>query len=182
MLRWGDFEHGYFAQAWSSTGIVKSMKDFYWDIRPKPEFGTIELRVCDTPLTVERAAALAGYLQALCRHAARGARPRPAEDDYLVYNYNRFQACRFGLDGAIVHPKTMRPLTLREDILATLNHLRAHAEALGASGALDHLDAAVREGGDAAFLRRQYALSGSSEGMVDAAIRRFRAAPHASDG
>ncbi|MEX1074610.1 MAG: YbdK family carboxylate-amine ligase, partial [Burkholderiales bacterium] len=31
-------------------GMVESMKDFYWDIRPKPEFGTIEIRVCDTPL------------------------------------------------------------------------------------------------------------------------------------
>jgi gamma-glutamyl:cysteine ligase YbdK (ATP-grasp superfamily) len=46
------------------TGVVKSMKDFYWDIRPKPEFGTIEVRVCDTPLTVEKAAALACYLHA----------------------------------------------------------------------------------------------------------------------
>ena len=90
------------------TGIVKSMKDFYWDIRPKPEYGTIELRVCDTPLTVERAAALAGYLQALCRYLLDRAEPPPAEDDYLVYNYNRFQACRFGLDGVVVHPKTLR--------------------------------------------------------------------------
>ena len=43
------------------------MKDFYWDIRPKPEFGTIEVRVCDTPLTVERAAVLAAYVQTICR-------------------------------------------------------------------------------------------------------------------
>ena len=49
-------------------GIVESMKDFYWDIRPKPEYGTVEIRVFDTPLTVERAAALAAYAQALARH------------------------------------------------------------------------------------------------------------------
>ena len=90
----------------TSTGVVQSMKDFYWDIRPKPEFGTIELRVCDTPLTVEKAAALACYLQCLCRYL-REERPfEPAEDDYLVYTFNRFQACRFGLDGEIVDPKT----------------------------------------------------------------------------
>jgi carboxylate-amine ligase len=46
-------------------GIVKSMKDFYWDIRPKPEYGTVEIRICDTPLTVERAAQLAAYAQTL---------------------------------------------------------------------------------------------------------------------
>src|SRR6476620_3884800 len=66
-LRWDEFADVYFAKM-EGTGIIRSMKDFYWDIRPKPEYGTIELRVCDTPLTVERAAALAGYLQALCRH------------------------------------------------------------------------------------------------------------------
>jgi carboxylate-amine ligase len=44
-------------------GIVASMKDFYWDVRPKPEYGTVEIRVCDTPLTIETAVAL-GALRA----------------------------------------------------------------------------------------------------------------------
>ncbi|HEY2928208.1 YbdK family carboxylate-amine ligase, partial [Piscinibacter sp.] len=44
---WDEF-NAYFDKM-TSTGVVESMKDFYWDIRPKPEFGTIELRVCDTP-------------------------------------------------------------------------------------------------------------------------------------
>src|SRR6185503_6035279 len=46
-------------------GIVEGMKDFSSAIRPKPPFGTIEIRVCYTPLTVRRAALLAGYAQAL---------------------------------------------------------------------------------------------------------------------
>jgi carboxylate-amine ligase len=80
--------------------VVESMKDFYWDIRPKPEYGTIEVRVFDTPLTVERAAALAAYVQALARWLLIERPVRAVdEDDYLVYTYNRFQACRFGLDG-----------------------------------------------------------------------------------
>jgi carboxylate-amine ligase len=95
-LSWQEFTDVYFAKM-ERTNIIKSMKDFYWDLRPKPEFGTIELRVCDTPLTVERAAALAAYLQTLCRHLLERKDEAPAEDDYLVYNYNRFQACRFGV-------------------------------------------------------------------------------------
>ena len=43
-----------------------------------PEYGTIELRVCDTPLTVERAAALACYLQCICRHLLQRDEPPPA--------------------------------------------------------------------------------------------------------
>jgi carboxylate-amine ligase len=130
--------------------------------------------VCDTPLTVERAAALAGYLQALCRHLLERKEAPPVEDDYLVYNYNRFQACRFGLEGAVTHPKTYETISLREDILATLEKMEAHAEVLGSLPALRHLRAAAREGNDAAYLRRQYERQGSVEGTVNAAIGRFR--------
>ncbi|TCS38605.1 carboxylate-amine ligase [Paucimonas lemoignei] len=170
---WHDFEHDYFARM-EHTGVVKSMKDFYWDIRPKPEYGTIELRVCDTPLTVERAAALACYLQALCRHLLLREEPAPAEDDYLVYNYNRFQACRFGLDGTIVHPKTHETLSLREDILATLRRIDEHAAVLGGQSAFEHLYQECQAGNDANYLREQYLATGSAEGMVDSAIQRFR--------
>jgi carboxylate-amine ligase len=178
-LSWDDFANNYFAKM-ENTGIISSMKDFYWDLRPKPEFGTIELRVCDTPLTVERAAALAAYLQALCRDLlARRDQglDTPAEDDYLVYNYNRFQACRFGLDGAITHPKTYTTLPLREDIAATLRQMAPHAEALESTTALKHLADVTKQWSDAQYLRTQYQRRGGAEGMVDAAIRRFRDEP-----
>jgi carboxylate-amine ligase len=173
VLSWDEFANVYFAKM-ERTGIIKSMKDFYWDLRPKPEYGTIELRVCDTPLTVERAAALAAYLQAICRHLLERRDAPPVEDDYLVYNYNRFQAARFGPDGVITHPKTYEQIPLREDILATLDLMEPHAQALGSIEALVHLAGATTEGSDASFLRTQYERQGSCEGMVNAAIQRFR--------
>lgn len=173
LLRWEEFEHNYFSRM-EDTGIVKSMKDFYWDIRPKPEYGTIELRVCDTPLTVDRAAALACYLQALCAYLLERAEAPPAEDDYLVYNYNRFQACRFGLDGTIVHPKDHESRSIREDVLTTLRKMEPYAEKLGSLAALEDLYRTTHTGSDATILRNEYASSGSTEGMVDAAIRLFR--------
>lgn len=173
MLRWDQFEADYFAQM-ERTGVVKSMKDFYWDIRPKPEYGTIELRVCDTPLTVERASALACYLQSLCHHLLQRAEPQPTENDYLVYNYNRFQACRFGLDGVVVHPKTYQQSVLRDDILTTLDLLKASADACDAGEAIEHLRRTVHTGGDALFLRQQVQQSGSPDGIVSAAIGKFR--------
>ena len=173
LLSWEAFERDYFRRM-ENTGIVRSMKDFYWDLRPKPEYGTIELRVCDTPLTVERAAALACYLQALCRYLLEGNEPPPLEDDYLVYNYNRFQACRFGLDGTLVHPQSHETISLREDILTTLRRLEPHAKALGSEAALDHLYRETHTGSDAQTLRNAYAQAGSTEGIVDAALRRFR--------
>ena len=172
-LHWEDFEQTYFARM-ERTGVVRSMKDFYWDIRPKPEYGTIELRVCDTPLTVELAAALAAYLQVLCACIREGAEPAPEDSDYLVYNYNRFQACRFGLDGTIVHPRSYAPVSLRQDIEATLAQIGPAASELGAEEALAHLRRVLARGNDASVLRGVREASGSAEGVVDAALQRFR--------
>jgi carboxylate-amine ligase len=174
VLDWDGFAGGYFAKM-EATGVVKSMKDFYWDIRPKPEYGTIELRVCDTPLTVERAAGLAAYLQALCSLLLSHADPPPEEDDYLVYTYNRFQSCRFGLAGDMVHPKTRETVCIRDDIVRTLERLRPHAERLGGAAGLQEIASAVSgQGGHAAWLRRQHAEGGGVEAVVQAAMDALR--------
>lgn len=156
VTRWEDF-NVYF-QKMARTGVVKSMKDFYWDIRPKPEFGTIEVRVLDTPLTIEKAAALAAYVQCLSRWLRIEKPFEPAEDDYLPYTFNRFQACRFGLDGTFVDPKTGEHRSLREDIEATLKALEVHAMELKAEDGLNYLRAELAgTGNDATWLRSLHA-------------------------
>jgi len=178
-LSWDDFANSYFTKM-EATGVVKSMKDFYWDIRPKPEYGTIELRVCDTPLTVERAAALACYLQAICRRLLERAEPLPTEDDYLVYTFNRFQACRFGLDGTMVDPRTRESLTIREDILATLRHVEPHGVALKSLSALAEIErCAARDGNHATHLRRVFDETRNAQSMVQESTRALRSGPGA---
>ncbi|CAN5907276.1 YbdK family carboxylate-amine ligase [soil metagenome] len=179
-LSWDDFAHGYFTKM-ESTGVVKSMKDFYWDIRPKPEFGTIELRVCDTPLTVERAAALACYLQGVCSRLLERVEPTPTEDDYLVYTFNRFQACRFGLDGVMVDPQTRERRTIREDILVTLRHVEPHMKALGSLAAFDEIErCAARDGNHATHLRQVFARSGNVQSVVQESTRALRSGPRST--
>ena len=153
LLQWSAFET-YFGKM-ARTGVVQSMKDFYWDIRPKPEFGTIEVRVMDTPLTIERAAAIAAYLQCVARWLMHERPFEPQEDDTLAYSYNRFQACRFGLDGVVVDPRSAEHRPLRELVRETLHRVGAHAVALQAEEGLQHLLDALRDplGSDAAWLR-----------------------------
>ena len=143
-------------------GIVESMKDFYWDIRPRPEYGTVEIRVFDTPLSVERAAALAAYTQALARHLLKD-RPRPpSREVYLLYNHNRFQACRYGLAGKLIDADTGRQVPLKQDVLETIALVAPHAAELGGAGALGELESSVRNGaGDAEWLRRAYRERGT---------------------
>jgi carboxylate-amine ligase len=156
VLTWREFE-AYFEKM-TRTGVVAGMKDFYWDIRPKPEYGTIELRVMDTPLTIDKAAALGGYLQALARYLSIERPFEPREDDYLVYTFNRFQASRFGLHGTLVDPASGEQRTLRDDIIATLARVEGHAADARAEDACRALlRFAHRNESDADWLRTQYA-------------------------
>jgi carboxylate-amine ligase len=157
---WGEFLE-YFEKM-RGYGIVESMKDFYWDIRPKPEYGTVEIRVFDTPLTVERAAALAAYAQTLARHILADRPLAPERDVYTLYKYNRFQACRYGIDAKLVDAYAQRPVSLREEVLDTLKALAPHAAALGNGDALAGLAADVEAGRtDAAWLRQMHRERGS---------------------
>ncbi|MFN8771002.1 MAG: YbdK family carboxylate-amine ligase [Neisseriaceae bacterium] len=172
ILSWDEFISDYFSKM-QKAGIVSSMKDFYWDIRPKPEFGTIELRVCDTPLSIQKSAVLAIYLQALSSYILEESRYELSENDYLVYNYNRFQACRYGMDGTIINPKTFEPVNIREDILATIFKLESYASSLGSKDGFDLLKRYILEDNDASYLRKQFLNSNSMESIVDQAIEIF---------
>jgi carboxylate-amine ligase len=169
---WSDFK-AYFDKM-AHYGIVESMKDFYWDIRPKPEYGTVELRICDTPLDVELAAALAAYAQALCAWFAATPATASLPDTYDVYQYNRFQACRFGLEATLIEPGEPAPLRLGDDLRATLAQLQPHAEALGSTAALQLLGELVtaRSTGSA-WLRQKLAERGSLSDVVRAQSQRW---------
>lgn len=170
---WDDFA-AYYARM-ADTGVISSMKDFYWDIRPKPEFGTIEVRVMDTPFDIATAARIAAYIQALACWLRRERPFRSTEDDYLVYGYNRFQASRFGLAGVCIDPRSHQQRSLRDDILATLATIEAHAIDLGADGACGDLRAAVAAGvSDADWARDCHARENSLPELVRQQCLRWR--------
>jgi len=169
---WNDF--GAYFEKMTGTGVVASMKDFYWDIRPKPEFGTVEVRVMDTPLSLERAAAITAYIQALARYLVVERPIRPAEDDYLVYTFNRFQACRFGYAGTYVDPETHWHCPIADEIDASLTRIEQHAIELGVDPVLGRLRQAVREGRNgAAWLRERHAAEGNLPEVVMAQCTRW---------
>jgi carboxylate-amine ligase len=174
---WPAFER--FFDKLRSLGVVESMKDFYWDIRPKPEFGTIEVRVFDTPLTVDRAAVLAAYVQAICRMLLQ--RPAPVNEDiYLTYNYNRFQACRFGLEGQLIDGVTGETSPVHQQVLKTVDVCRPYASELGSTAALDEIERWVRsEGNDARWQRETFQRRHSLAELVLKSADRWRASDEA---
>jgi len=172
-LSWDEF--GKFFAKTTRTGVVKSMKDFYWDIRPKPEYGTIEIRVFDTPLTIERAVALSGFVQSLASWFLNEQPFMPQEDDYMVYTYNRFQACRFGLDAVYVDPPTGQHMPLRDHIVQTLRQIGDHARKVGAGNGVQSLSEDAELGtNDARWVREKQARERLLAEVVRQGAVRFR--------
>jgi glutamate---cysteine ligase / carboxylate-amine ligase len=94
-----------------SLGVLEDETRIWWDVRPHPRLGTLEIRVADQPTALERTALLARVLRDLVE-SAPPREPDPAtRGDYLQ---NRWAASRFGLDAALVHPDGCRTASARE--------------------------------------------------------------------
>ena len=174
LTRWTDFEAYY--DGLRNIGIVSTMKDFYWDIRPKPEYGTVEIRVCDTPLTLEHAALLGCYAQLLARWLLTE-RPFVIDDDfYLLYQYNRFEASRYGLDGKIASQESAQESattaeghkqTICASVLDRLHDLKRYAQSDADLLALKRLRYMAHERlNDAAWLRKTFKQRGSLNDLM----------------
>jgi carboxylate-amine ligase len=173
---WDEFNR-YFDEM-QGYGIVASMKDFYWDIRPKPEYGTVEIRICDTPLTVSAAAQLAAYAQTLADDLLRNRVSGDLEPMNRVYGYNRFQACRFGFEGVIVDADRNRHVRIRDDMIEVLERLAPSATGIGTAVPLLSIAATVaRDANDSRWMRERYVETKSLTDVVRMQALRWREEP-----
>lgn len=153
---------------WLACGVIESIKDLHWDIRPKPEYGTVEIRVLDSPLTIERVASLACFAQLLGSWLLESQPFIPQDEDYLVYEYNKFQAAKFGLGAAYVDPPTRRQLRLKDHLETLLRTLARYATTADDEERLGSLRNVLRSTqNDASFLR---GLRGRSPSLKDMAL------------
>ena len=137
--------------------IINNMKDLYWDVRPKPDYGTVEVRVCDMPLTLSKATLLAAYIQTVASYILHETPYAFNYNLYDMYDYNRFQASRLGFDGTFINPFTLEKITIQKDILATIKMLRQHSKNIGTYPYLYELKKLTkRKENDAAFLKHQF--------------------------
>jgi carboxylate-amine ligase len=89
-------------------GVMQDYTRIWWDVRPHPRFGTLEIRVADQATALERTALLARLIRDLVADAPARTTVRP---DYV---HNRWAAARYGLDAELIHPDGDRLATARE--------------------------------------------------------------------
>lgn len=140
---WREFE-SYFSRM-RRTGLVRSMKDFYWDVRPKPEFGTVEIRVCDTPLAIAHAADVAALAQAVarCYLATRPAIGTTLQ--YDVYSVNRFKAARSSWGATILDAGLNRTVPLMESACSLIDRCLPHCTDRSTVARLERLRERARQ-------------------------------------
>ena len=85
-----------------SLGVLADYTRLWWDARPHPRFGTVEVRIADQPTALARTELLVGLIVRLIEDVPSSVTPR---GDYLQ---NRWAAARFGADAQLIHPAGSR--------------------------------------------------------------------------
>ncbi|MDQ2983692.1 MAG: YbdK family carboxylate-amine ligase [Actinomycetota bacterium] len=134
-----------FVERYVQLGLADGYTRFWWDIRPHPSLGTLEIRMPDQPTRLEVSGALIAVVQALCAVLA-GTTPRPTAAARGGYAQNRWAALRFGPRAEFVHPEGDRLVSVAE-LTAELVELIAPAvSSLGTAALVESLDALSCEG------------------------------------
>ena len=123
------------------TGCIADYTHIWWDIRPHPRLGTVEVRICDSVSRVEHAVALAAYCQALvkmyCERFDRGEEIRSYHR--ILTSENKWLAARYGLEAPLMDLATeaRNRVPVAQLIRRRLRELTPHARELGSESALD---------------------------------------------
>lgn len=173
---WDEFE--VYMETLISAGAIDTISEVWWDIRPHPDFGTVELRICDGIPTLEEIGAVAAIAQCLVdqfdRELDRGYKlPEPKT---WIVRENKWRAARFGLDAQIVvdDKGTVRPV--REAICDLVEELMPTAKRLDCVEQLKSVQQILDLG---ASYQRQRDVAAKNNGdltvVVDSLIGEMRA-------
>ncbi len=170
LANWADFEA--FMSTLIESGCISSIREVWWDIRPHPDFGTVELRMCDATPTVRETIALAALAQTLVEWTKRriddhSLPPPPRE---WTTRENRWLAARYGIDANLIveHPDTGHPdrRPVRELVTELLGDVRPVAEDLGTLGHLADLEVLFEAGTGTQRQRRVVEAGGTLADVV----------------
>jgi carboxylate-amine ligase len=141
-----------------AAGFFPEYTYIWWDVRPHPKFGTIELRACDAQTRVESVAGLAALTQSLA--ATLVDRPTPPQPRTLIAE-NKWRAARHGLDAELVDltHDTSRPA--RQAVRELLELAAPAAKRLGCESELAAVEGLLERGNGADEQRRAEATEGS---------------------
>src|SRR5205814_458546 len=124
---WDDFER--FMETLISAHTISTVRDVWWDVRPHPQFGTVELRICDglpTLFEIGWAAAMSQCLVEMLNSQIDKGYTLPTPKGWTVRE-NKWRAARYGIDADILLDETGRTMPLRDGVCERVDDLAPRA-------------------------------------------------------
>jgi len=142
------------------TGCIADYTHIWWDIRPHPKWGTIEVRICDAVTRLEDAVAIAAYCQALVKQLSERYDAGEEIPSYhrILTTENKWLAARYGLDAPVMDLATGSRIRspIAKLVRRTLRDLEPHARELGSERELEGIAALLGRGNSAERQLRVY--------------------------
>jgi glutamate---cysteine ligase / carboxylate-amine ligase len=141
------------------TGCIADYTHIWWDIRPHPRLGTVEIRVCDCVTRVEDAVAIAAFCQALVKHYCELAENGGIPGYHRVLTTeNKWLSVRYGLEAPIMDLATghRNRVAVAQLVRRKLAEVEPHARELGSDRELEAIQEILSRGNGAARQLRVY--------------------------
>ncbi len=155
----------------TNTGIITGVRDLWWDVRPHPDFGTIEIRICDLPSTFTEILAIVALIQGLVAEMTES--DKHLNPNMQVLKSNKWQAARYGLAGTFVYPLLQKKLSMREAAGEIFAKAAPVMEKLGTSHHLTHLRQILKRGTSADHQREIFTVRNDFPAIIKELHSRF---------
>jgi carboxylate-amine ligase len=168
---WDEFEE--LMATFVRSGCIRSIREIWWDVRPHPDFGTVELRMCDAPPTLREVTALAALAQSLVVHLddqLDHGEPLDRRNEWTVRE-NKWLAARHGVEARLITDPSGEREDLGTIVDALVADLAPTAAELGCADELAAVTEIVRVGPSYARQRAVRAAGGSAVDVVDHLVR-----------
>jgi carboxylate-amine ligase len=171
---WAEFED--YMDTLLRAGTIRSIKEVWWDIRPHPDFGTIEIRMFDGIPTLREVGMVAALCQSLVElfdHQLDRGYTLPSPAAWVVRD-NKWRATRYGLDAIVITDDQGATAPLRDELYELVHELEPIADRLGCAEDLKVVSDVLDHGAPYERQRAIIAAGGSIEDIVSAGITEFR--------
>jgi glutamate---cysteine ligase / carboxylate-amine ligase len=140
------------------SGVIPDYTHLWYDVRPHPNLGTVEIRPMDAQTRVEHTLALAALIQAMVKELSEHfeAGKTLARYPYEMLDENKWLAARHGLEGELVDLPERRLVATKELARRLYDRLREHAQDLGSSAELEGIHDILAHGNGAQRQRVVY--------------------------
>jgi carboxylate-amine ligase len=154
------------------NGTISSIQEIWWDVRPHPKYGTVEIRICDLPPNLEDALALAALCQCLVATLSEQIDEGVYQHDIhpVVVRQNKWKACRYGMRAELIDPVSHKTIPVKEMVYFLYDKLQTQAEHLGCKAELSHLLNMLERPSGA---EKQMALFEATDGDLQEVVRRL---------